>query len=213
MCAEQTVPGHPGPGRPRNPDLDFAILDAALRLYGERGWSGLSIRSICERARVGRSAIYVRWSSLGELLTAAFASHLSTAPPTGEGIRADLKAEARRRAEIHLGDYRTAVYRLLVEGELGFEPIASIYRDYPRTEIRRARALIQEAIASGELPLGASARRILDRITGTVVMHIQSTPEAGLAEVRAGIDAYVDELVDDVLAAEFARAGNTATRH
>ncbi|MBU4213938.1 MAG: TetR/AcrR family transcriptional regulator [Actinobacteria bacterium] len=193
-------------GRPRKPEISPGVLDAALRLYGERGWSGLSIRSVCELAGVGRSSIYSRWSSLDELLTAAFVWHLSAPAPAADAFRENLIAEARLRAAVYLGKYSKAVYRLMVEGQLGLEPAAPIYRQLLRTEIHREQALIEGAVASGELPAESSVRRILDRIEGTVVMHIQSSPATRLDEVRAGIDVYVQELVDDVLDMERARA-------
>ncbi len=50
-------------GRPRDPELDRAILDAVLELLAEEGYERMSIESVAQRAGVGKPTIYRRWAS------------------------------------------------------------------------------------------------------------------------------------------------------
>nr|ABP47474.1 transcriptional regulator, TetR family [Mycolicibacterium gilvum PYR-GCK] len=58
-------------GRPRDPDADRAILQAALDLFIERGVEGSSIEQIAKRAGVGKPTVYRRWGTKEELIAAA----------------------------------------------------------------------------------------------------------------------------------------------
>lgn len=66
-------------GRPRNPDLDAAILDAALRLLDEVGYQEMSIAAISSAAGVGRPAVYRRYRTKADVVVAAIL-RLTTGP-------------------------------------------------------------------------------------------------------------------------------------
>jgi len=72
-----------GPGRPRDPDLEERALEATLAVFGEKGWTGLTIEEVSTRARVGKSSIYLRWKDKETLLAAAL-RHSQQEPETGE---------------------------------------------------------------------------------------------------------------------------------
>jgi hypothetical protein len=55
-------PTHPRRGRPMSEGTQRAILDAMPALLAERGYAALTFDDIALRARVGKSAIYRRWS-------------------------------------------------------------------------------------------------------------------------------------------------------
>ena len=56
------------PGRPREHRLDDAIVAATVDLLGERGYNGLSLAGVAERAGTTTPAIYRRWSSKADLV-------------------------------------------------------------------------------------------------------------------------------------------------
>jgi AcrR family transcriptional regulator len=74
-----------GPGRPRDARVDAAILDATLALIVEHGVEALRVDDVADRARVGKAAIYRRYRSRDQLLTAAIATLVGeiTIPDTG----------------------------------------------------------------------------------------------------------------------------------
>lgn len=69
-----SAPGSRGRGRPRDPAVDEAILDAALRLFIEEGPEGATIERIAVRAGVGRPTVYLRWKDKDALLIDAIAT-------------------------------------------------------------------------------------------------------------------------------------------
>lgn len=88
----QDRPGRSGPGRPRDPQVDRAILDAALEILGDRGVEALSIEAVATRSGVSRATVYRRYANRVDLMEAAFhaaADPVHAAPRTGS-TRADL---------------------------------------------------------------------------------------------------------------------------
>lgn len=64
----------PGPGRPRNADIDAAVLAAAQRLLADVGYESLSMAAVAQAAGTTRQALYRRWPTKADLATAAVAS-------------------------------------------------------------------------------------------------------------------------------------------
>lgn len=187
-------------GRPRDHDADERILRSALEIYGERGWYGLSLHAVATRAKVGKALLYSRWTSIDDLLPAAFRTLVPQISHEGSTIRETLVAEAERTAAMHLGPYRFAVHRLAIEGRVGPEVVRGIMREMHEDAVVEMRRRVRAAIAAGELPAHTSVTRLLDVIEGAVYVHVAETPAHLLDQVAATIDEYIAELVDDQLA-------------
>ena len=54
--------GH-GRGRPRDPDVDEAILQATVRTLRERGWGATTVEDVASEAGVSKASIYRRYRS------------------------------------------------------------------------------------------------------------------------------------------------------
>ena len=94
---------HPG-GRPRDPELDERILEAARRLLAERGYQGLSIDAVARAAGTTRPSVYLRFAGKEDLSTSAVAGMKVDDPlPVTDDLHADLVAELRH--------FRTSVTR------------------------------------------------------------------------------------------------------
>ena len=61
-------------GRPRDPGIDDAVLDAARRHLGAHGYDAMSVAAVAEEAGTTRQALYRRWPTKADLATAAIAS-------------------------------------------------------------------------------------------------------------------------------------------
>ena len=58
----------PRTGRPRNPAVDAAILQAARAVLEDVGCGAFTMEGVATRAGVGKQALYRRWPSKGDLL-------------------------------------------------------------------------------------------------------------------------------------------------
>jgi len=80
-----TSDGHVRVGRPRDPQIDAAVLDATLMVLDESGYGGLTLEQVARRAGTTKPAIYRRWSTRQQLVLAALRTRLGDAgaPDTG----------------------------------------------------------------------------------------------------------------------------------
>lgn len=73
------------PGRPRNPEIDAAVLRATLVVLDEVGYGRLTLEDVARRAGTTKPAIYRRWPNRQRLVLAALGPRLggAKAPDTG----------------------------------------------------------------------------------------------------------------------------------
>src|SRR5687767_7593273 len=83
-------------GRPQDPEVTRAILDAVLRLIATEGFARTSMEAIAREAGVGKPAVYRRFRTKAELVAAAFASVLQPVEPPDRG---DTRREIREMFE------------------------------------------------------------------------------------------------------------------
>jgi AcrR family transcriptional regulator len=50
-------------GRPRDPQIDAAVLKATIVVLGHSGYAGLALEDVARRAGTSKPAIYRRWGS------------------------------------------------------------------------------------------------------------------------------------------------------
>jgi AcrR family transcriptional regulator len=72
-------------GRPRNPEIDTAVLSATLAVLDESGYGQLTIEDVARRASTTKPAIYRRWPNRPRLALAALGQRIGAAraPDTG----------------------------------------------------------------------------------------------------------------------------------
>lgn len=72
-------------GRPRNTQLDTALLDATLAVLDDVGYARLTLEEVARRAGTTKPSIYRRWPSRQHLVLAALARQLGdvAVPDTG----------------------------------------------------------------------------------------------------------------------------------
>src|SRR5215207_3228411 len=135
------------PGRPRSASAHSAILEAAVALFVDRGFEGMSVEAVAAEAGVGKTTIYRRWRSKEELVVDAIAERFAdpSAPETGN-VRDDLVQSAR---ELHLlmSSSRTGA----VFPRMGSEVArgSRLGRLYGERVIGPRRAIFAEALARG----------------------------------------------------------------
>jgi AcrR family transcriptional regulator len=194
-----------GPGRPRAPHVEAAIVQATLELIDQVGYGRLSLEAVAVRAGVGKASIYRRWPGKAQLVVHAVATVTETHTPErpSETLRQDLIAAVERMLRKH----GTTMAGRLMTRLVGESPeLIACYREQV-IEPRRARLLsrLQRGVDEGELRPGLQLEVMVDALVGPVMYGVLV---GGVPPGQGGayVGAYVEELVDLVLRGALAQS-------
>jgi AcrR family transcriptional regulator len=140
-------------GRPRDPEADVRILDAAAQLILERGYDSMTVDEVAARAHVGKATVYRRWARKEDLAVAAMSQLYDTEmalPDTGV-IRDDLRTAYTNILTFANSELGHAYLRTTIAESVRDPRIAALYRAASERVEARAAAVLQRAIARGEL--------------------------------------------------------------
>jgi AcrR family transcriptional regulator len=189
------------PGRPRDPEVDRRIVQAALDVFGDTGWAGFAMETVARRACVGKASLYLRWSSKEALLTDALTAGLVAVSDVDTGtLHGDLVKLATQILGLYAGPSSRAALRLSVEA--GTIPVLAEHFEATReSQVRAAREIVRRGIARGELPAGTPVTLLLDTLVGGAMMHALSTPPERRAALTTDTARHARRLVDFLLRA------------
>jgi AcrR family transcriptional regulator len=197
-------------------EVDVRILEAARKIFLERGFEGASIDEIAEVARSGKPTIYARFRDKRALFTEVVMrdvlsriTEFKTEVPAGTTIEERFTSAAITLLHWGMDSDRIGLMRLAVAEARRFPDLAA-------TVVRKARdlstelgvRLLSELTKSGELGtlpaftpehLATTARFFLDLIA--VPMLLRALFEVDLKALDAEIDAHVARSVAFFLAA------------
>lgn len=150
----------PGPGRPRGFDRD-AALRAAMYLFWEHGYEGVSISDLTAAMGIGPRSLYTAFGSKEELFRAAVALYGSATPRPMDRLRTAreaVEALLRQRVDANL-DPATPQGCMVVLAAINVTPDNTHVRDM-LAELRardRAELLarLERGRAEGDIPAGA----------------------------------------------------------
>ena len=190
---------------PRGAPVVRAVIRATFEELAEVGFAALSIDDVARRAGVNKTTVYRRWPTKKDLVTTAFLAlpdEYFVMPDTGT-IRGDLNEIASRTARIFQAAPGRAMMRILFfEGKI--KQLAHVEAHFAaKREATGMPAILNRAIARGELPLGLDQRMLSDILLGTIVCK-------ALADKKSLGKPFVAKLVDVVLEG-LLRAGQPAT--
>jgi AcrR family transcriptional regulator len=195
-----TVP-HVSLGRPRDPDVDRKIAQAALDLFGEAGWAGFAMETVARRAGVGKASLYLRWSSKEALLADAVTLRMARVTDVDTGtLRGDLTELAVQMLDLFAGPASRAAMRLNLEAD-AIPGVAEHYEGIRRSQVLAARAMVRRGIARGELAPDAPVTLLLDTLAGGAMMHVLSTPPDLKANLDRDVRGHAERLVSFLLRA------------
>jgi AcrR family transcriptional regulator len=186
-------------GRPREVRLDGAILAATLELVAEVGIHDFRMDDVAERAGVGKAAIYRRYRSKDELVTATVAALVSeiTIPDTGS-TREDLLALMREAVEVYRDPVKAGVMPSLVGAMPQRPELARAIRDGFLAQRRAAlRTVLDRGVARGDLRADLDVELALDVLGGALFYRLLIT--------GGPIDADLAEGVAELVLRGFAR--------
>jgi AcrR family transcriptional regulator len=197
-------------------EVDARILDAARKVFLERGFEGASIEEIAEVARSGKPTIYARFRDKRALFTGVVMrdilsqiAEFKIEMPTGATIEERLRSAAVTLLHWALNEDRIGLMRLAIAEARRFPDLAS-------TVSQKARGLstglgvqllgeLTQSDELGALPafaperLAKTARFFLDLVA--VPMLVRALFVVNLKTLDAEIDAHVAGSVAFFLAA------------
>lgn len=175
-------------------ELEAAILTATLELVGERGYAGLNVDAVAERAGAARSVLYRRWPDKPHLVAAALdhvKEGLVPGASTGD-LREDLRGVLRNVADLLSGPHGAACAALHAERTARPELRAAAERTGLGTRRRAIELVLERAVAAGELHPGVLGSEALDASSACLLFHHMNGE-------RPVDDALADAILDDVV--------------
>lgn len=161
-----------GPGRPRDPRIEEAILLAARRRLVSDGYAQMTLADVAKDAGVSRPTIYLRFPTKHDLVVAALDYGVArdaagqdadalTALPAAEGIQRALEQSAPGTDEV-----------MVITGNLMAESarhpgLLELFRRHgiaPRVE--RVLSVLTAARDDGDLPPGTDVTLLTDMLLG-----------------------------------------------
>jgi AcrR family transcriptional regulator len=203
------------PGRPRDARADRAILEATRELIAELGVYGFRTDDVATRAGVGKGAIYRRYRSKDELVTAAVAAIVDeeiALPDTGS-TRTDLLILMREAVALYRGSAAGQLMPNLV-GAMAQKPdLARAVRDGFLAGRREALAeVLRRGVERGDLRPDLDVELALDVLGGPLFYRLLVT--------GGPLDEQLGEGVADLILRGFApdkpgraKSNRTAKEH
>lgn len=161
------------PGRPRSARAHAAILGAAVALFVERGFDGMSMEAVAAMAGVGKATIYRRWPSKEDLVVDAVAQVFTEAarPDTGT-IRQDLIESARELHGLMTSSLTGKVFPRMAAEVARRSPLGRLYGERiigPRRAVFGEE--LRRGIQRGELPATTDVELAIDQLVGTLLLR------------------------------------------
>jgi AcrR family transcriptional regulator len=192
----------PRTGRPRNPDLDVALVQATLDLLAEGGLSAVTMEAVAARAGVGKATLYRRWPAKEQLVVDALATLSETVDlPDGAGVRDSLVAlvaAVQRRRDSLAG---RIFPRLVGQAEDNPELIRRYREQVLEPRRARVRDVLRRGVEEGLLRPDLDLDHAYDLLVGPVAYRslLRTDPPVG--------PDFPARVVDDVLAGLAPRPG------
>ena len=185
----------PGTGRPRDPRIDGAVLEATTELLQEVGYLQLTIAAIAARAGTNKPAIYRRWPTKAHLVhEAVFPTQAAAVTPPGADLRSDIRALISIGIEL-LGRpaARAALPGLLAEVTGNPALQGEVIERFSGATWGLMQQRLAAAIEAGEVRAGVRPETVLDLIAGSTFIATATRPAAEIGP------EWVDEVTDLIM--------------
>jgi AcrR family transcriptional regulator len=182
------------PGRRRDESKDDAILQATRELLAERGFDGMTMDAVADRAGAGKATVYRRWPSKVQLTVDAIVCAPGTPmsadeiPDTGS-LRSDLLAVRFGRKRSDDSELMSGVISAVKENP---DVAAAFQQQFVRSRVTLMRGLLERAQQRGEL------RDDIDLEMVAAVAPAMITYRKMVAGQRID-DEFVEQMIDSVI--------------
>jgi AcrR family transcriptional regulator len=192
-----TVEAPRSSGRPRSPECDQAILEAAVELFAEGGLDGLTVEGVAARANVGKATIYRRYPSKIDLVVAASQSFTvdgRDAPPDTGTTRSDLRALVDWLIAMLTTTPLGRAMPMMVADHARVPELAEAHRAIVAEKRAVHREVLRRGIERGDLRADADLEVMMDSYVGPIFYRFLIS-DAPLD------DAFADAIVEHTLRA------------
>jgi AcrR family transcriptional regulator len=178
-------------GRPRDPEADGRILNAAAALILMRGFDSMTVDEVATQAGVGKATVYRRWARKEDLAVAAMEQLYQSEMPTPDtgSIREDLR-QAFSSTLTFINSVSGIDYvRTTIKESMRDDRIATLYREAAQRTERSFSVMFERAIARGEVRPDIPMTIAVQLLGGIIAMRAttgQQMPE--MDEVDALVD-------------------------
>jgi AcrR family transcriptional regulator len=151
------------------------VLTATIDLLREVGYGGLTIEAVAARSGVAKSTIYRHWAGKPQLVADAFAhAHgLPASPPPGP-VRDRVVAVLRDLLSSMVGTpgsmQLACMLPALIDAAERSDQIAELSARLADANSAPLKAVLDEAVGSGELPAGTDTRVLVDALVGPILL-------------------------------------------
>lgn len=153
-----------------------AIYASTLQILEEKGFAGLELTEVAQRANVNKTTIYRRWSNKSALLLEML-SFIAKQQVTGRDTGALLTDLIALLQDIQVMLRSRAIRALLAASiDVSLDATAvSMRRAFFNERFERSGEIIRRAVARGDLPKGADSRLILEDACSAVYFRLLIT--------------------------------------
>ncbi|GLV54260.1 TetR family transcriptional regulator [Dictyobacter sp. S3.2.2.5] len=156
----------------RSTRVQVAVFEATIQLLAERGYEGLSIASIAERAGVHETSLYRRWKTKEQLILEAIDRRVAQeipVPDTGV-LRSDLVAVLQSLRLFLQSKEGQALFQTAV-ATLHVPELRALRQEHWRQRCAHLQILFDRAIARGELSPQVDCQFLLEMLSGIIYMR------------------------------------------
>ncbi len=164
-------PPRPAMGRPRSEKTRKAILRAAYHLLKQNGFDDVSMQEIALRAGVSTATLYRWWENKQAILLEAYLETTREVLPYGKrgSPLARLRKYTLRLAEFLKSENGRVFLRLMLAMQDNPTLRQAFYENVYLPRRADGRAVVEEAIAAGELPASVDADFIISLLIGPLI--------------------------------------------
>ena len=185
-------------GRPRSPQADRAIIDAAVRLLTEEGYGRMSVERVAAEAGVGKATVYRRYRDRQDLAAAAVVQVIAhdafEAPDSGD-TRTDLLQELAHVARAAGSDVVLSMLGTVMSEQQRDPALLERFWERVFMPHRTATmAILERGVRRGEVRRGA----LLEVVEEVLVGAFLARKLSGLAVTPEWIESVVATVWDGI---------------
>lgn len=159
-------------GRPRDPEIDSAIVQSGLEVLAERGFARFTVEEVAARAGVGKASIYRRFADKDALISHALDHINDDLPPIPDaGAVKDRLAVMMDRVRLGMRTSQAGRIMRHVLSESTESPhlVKDFYRRVIEPRSGRIRSVLVKGKAAGELPADFDVDAAVPALIGSMV--------------------------------------------